>query len=247
MSKYIAEVGLNHLGDSKLCLKMINKALSCGVDGISLQIFPRNYYDNSKPHRRELNKSFYEKVARYLKKKKVSFGLAVTDSSVVNNFSKLKIDFWKILSFEFHNDNLIKAALKTKRKVYLSTGVASIKDIKKISKKYKNINFIHTTLSSNINKANISAIETMKKAIKNKKISFTLHSKNDEVIIPAVLLGADPIFFYVKNNDKRFYPDDIHAIKLDDLKAKIELWKKIKSSMGNGVKKKLPVPRWVYV
>ena len=31
------------------------------------------------------------------------------------------------------------------------------------------------------------------------------------------------------------------------IKAKIELWKKIKSSMGNGVKKKLPVPRWVYV
>ena len=71
MSKYIAEIGLNHLGDSKLCLKMINKALSCGVDGISLQIFPRNYYDNSKPHRRELNKSFYEKVARYLKKKRL--------------------------------------------------------------------------------------------------------------------------------------------------------------------------------
>ena len=106
---------------------------------------------------------------------------------------------------------------------------------------------MHTTLSLNTNKANILAIETMKKAIKNKKISFTLHSKNDEVIIPAVLLGADPIFFYVKNNDKRFYPDDIHAIKLDDLKAKIELWKKIKSSMGNGGKKKLPVPRWVYV
>ena len=197
MSKYIAEIGLNHLGDSKLCLKMINKALLCGVNGISLQIYPRSYYDNTRPHRKELNKSFYEKVTRYLKKKGISFGLAVSDSGVVNSFSNLKIDFWKILSFAFYNDNLIKAALKTKKKVYLSTGVASIKDIKKMSKKYKNINFMHTTLSSNINKANILAIENMKKTIKNKKISFTLHSKDDEVIIPAVLLGADPIFFYV--------------------------------------------------
>jgi len=246
MSKYIAEVGHNHLGDSKLCLKMINKALSCGVDGISLQIFHQNYYNNSRPHRRELKKSFYEKVAIYLKKKKIIFGLGVTNSNVVKNFSNLKIDFWKILSYEFYNDNLIKAALKTKRKVYLSTGVASIKDIKKVSKKYKGINFMHTTLSSNVNKANILAIETMRKAIKNKKISFTLHSKNDEVVISAISLGADPIFFYVKNNDKRFYPDDTHAIKLNELKAKIELWKKIKYSMGNGIKKKLPVPRWVH-
>ena len=27
---------------------------------------------------------------------------------------------------------------------------------------------------------------------------------------------------------------------------KIELWKKIESSMGSGVKKKLPIPKWVY-
>jgi len=228
---------------------MINKALACGVDGISLQIFHQNYYDNSKPHRREISRSFYEKIAKYLKKKKILFGLGVTDSSVVNNFSNLKMDFWKILSYEFYNDNLIKAALKTKRKVYLSTGVASIKDIKKVSKKYKykGINFMHTTLSADINKANIMAIETMRRAIKNKKISFTLHSENDEVVIPAILLGADPIFFYVKNNDKRFYPDDTHAIKLSELKSKIELWRKIKYSMGNGIKKRLSVPKWVHI
>ena len=86
MTKYIAEIGLNHLGDSKLCLKMINKALLCGVNGISLQIFPRSYYDNTRPHRRELNKSFYERVTIYLKKKGISFGLAVTDSSIINSF-----------------------------------------------------------------------------------------------------------------------------------------------------------------
>jgi len=246
MSIYIAEVGHNHLGDTKLCLKMIKKALACGVDGISLQIFHQNYYDNSRPHRREINRSFYEKVAKYLKKKKILFGLGVTDSSVVNKFSNLKIDFWKILSYEFYNDNLIKEALKTKKKVYLSTGVASIKDIKKVSKKYKGINFMHTTLSADINKANIMAIDTMKNIIKNEKISFTLHSENDEVIISAIALGADPIFFYVKNDDKRFYPDDKHAIKLNELRSKIKLWKKIKYSMGDGIKRRLSVPKWVH-
>ena len=246
MNKYFAEIGMNHLGDQKLCLKMINQAILAGVDGITLQIFPQNYYDKSKPFRRELKKSFYEKITKYLNRKKIIFGLAVSDSDVVKKFSKLNINFWKILSFEFYNDKLIYETLKTNKKVYLSTGIASIDDIKKKNKKFKKLNFMHTTLSSKVKDANIIAIEKIKKSIK-KKISFTLHSKEDEVVISAISLGADPIFFYIKNNDRRFYPDGSHAIRINQVKDKIKLWKKIESSMGNGIKKRLPIPRWVYI
>ena len=44
MNKYFAEIGMNHLGDQKLCLKMINQAI-LEVDGITLQFF-HNYYDS---------------------------------------------------------------------------------------------------------------------------------------------------------------------------------------------------------
>jgi len=226
---------------------MINKAISSGANGITLQIFPKNYYDNSKPFRRELDKTFYEKITKYLNKKKILFGLAVTDHNVVEKFSKLNIDFWKILSFEFYNDKLIKETLNTNKRVYLSTGVVSIEAIKKKYKKYKKLNFMHTTLSSKTSEANILAIENMKKSINKKKIPFTLHSKLDEVVIAAISLGADPIFFYIKNNDNKFYPDGIHAIRLDRLKDKIKLWKKIETSIGSGIKKKLPIPGWVYI
>ena len=171
--------------------------------------------------------------------------MGIFNVEAVQDFSDIRIDFWKIISSEFYNEHLIKTVIKTNKTVYLSTGIASMEDIKKCSKKYKKVNFIHTTLSKHIS-PNMLAIQSIKKNVKN-KVSFGLHSEEDEMIILAISLKADPIFFYVKNNDKRFYPDDIHAIKLDDLKAKIELWKKIKSSMGDGIKKKLPVPRWVYV
>ena len=172
MNKYFAEIGMNHLGDQKLCLKMINQAILAGVDGITLQIFPQNYYDKSKPFRRELKKSFYEKITKYLNKKKIIFGLAVSDSDVVKKFSKLNINFWKILSFEFYNDKLIYETLKTNKKVYLSTGIASINDIKKKNKKFKKLNFMHTTLSSKVKDANILAIEKIKKSIKKKNFFY---------------------------------------------------------------------------
>ena len=61
MTRYIAEIGLNHLGDPKLGFQLVKKAVSSGVHGISMQILPTEYYDNSKPWRRKIDKTFYEK------------------------------------------------------------------------------------------------------------------------------------------------------------------------------------------
>lgn len=244
MTKYIAEIGLNHLGDPKLGMQLVKGAAASGVDGISMQIASSDYYDNSRPFRRKINMAFYKKVSNFLKKKKIKFGLAINDVETIKEFSNIKIDFWKILSYKFFNENLIKGVINTKKKIYVSTGIASIKDIIKYSKKYKKINFIHTTLSNNIS-ANLLAIQTMKKKVKN-EISFGLHSKEAEIIISAISLKADPIFFYIKKNDRRYYPDNIHALNLDVLSKKIKIWKKISFSMGNGMKKKLSVPNWVF-
>ena len=243
MTKYIAEIGLNHLGDPKLGFQLVKKAVASGVDGVSIQFMPESYYDNSKPWRRKIDSKFYKKISDFLKKKKISFGIGVINVDALRKYSDLKIDFWKIISYEFYNEKLIKTAIKTKKTVYISTGIASMKDIKRSSKKYKKVNFIHTTLSKNIT-PNILAIQSIKKNIKN-KVSFGLHSKEDEMIISAISLEADPIFFYIKNNDNRYYPDDEHAISINKLPSKIKLWKKIKFSIGNGIKRRLKTPSWV--
>jgi len=244
VTKYIAEIGVNHLGDPKLGFQLVKKAAASGVDGISIQILSDSDYDNSKPWRRKIDRKFYKEISDFLKKKKISFGIGIIDVDVLRNYSDIKIDFWKIISYEFYNEKLIKAALKTRKTVYISTGIASMGDIKRYSKKYKKVSFIHTTLSKNIN-PNLLAIKSIKKNVKS-KVSFGLHSVEDEIIISAISLDADPIFFYIKNNDNRYYPDNEHAISIDKLPDKIKLWKKIKSSMGKGIKKRLKTPSWVF-
>ena len=66
---------------------------------------------------------------------------------------------------EFANDQLVKAAVDSGRYTYLSTGVSSLEEIQIKAKKYKDINFVHTTLSEKVADANISAIDTIKKTI----------------------------------------------------------------------------------
>jgi sialic acid synthase SpsE len=242
MTLFVSEIGLNHLGDEKLAFNMVKNIARTGVKAISMQILHDKDYDGKESWRFRLQLNVYIKIINYLKKKKILFGLSIHDEKALFIFKNLKIDFWKIISFRFYDDNLIKRAIKTKKPVYVSTGIASIADIKECFKKNPKANFLHTTLSKNIN-PNIEAIDKMKKV--KKKIGYSLHTNTDEIIIAALAKKADPIFFYVKNNDKKYYPDGAHAINIDYLNKKLILWKYISKSISNGIKKRQKVPNWV--
>ena len=85
----------------------------------------------------------------------------------------------------------------------------------------------------------------MKNEIKN-KVSFGLHSNSDDVITSAIALRPDSVFFYVKYDDKNKYPDHNHAINLNTLKMKVKNWKKMITSLGDGLKKRESLPKWVF-
>ncbi len=244
MTKFIGEIGVNHLGEKDLAFKMVKKLASSGVDAISMQVLDKKDYDNKKPWRRRIEKKFYKKVIRYLKPKKIKFGFGIYDTDAIKNHKDLNLDFWKIISYRFYNDDLINEAVKTKRKVYVSTGISSMIDIRNCKKKHPKAFFIHTTLSKNIS-SNILALEEMRKVLK-KDVGYGLHSRFDSIISSAIALKANPIFFYAKNDDIHYYPDNEHAINVDKIKEKIKLWKFIKYSLGSGKKKRLITPSWVF-
>ena len=244
MNKFIAEIGLNHMGNEKVAFKMIEKASKTGVWGITLQVAWESYYDNSKKWKRKLDFKFYKKAKTFLKKKGIKFGLGIYEIKTINDFKNVGIDFWKIISTKFYNDKLIKIALNTKKKVYLSSGIASMKDIKKKSYKFKKLDFIHTTLDKKISE-NLNAIETMRNQIK-KEIAYGLHSKDTNMILAALTLKANPIFFYIKPDNKKKYPDNDHAIILNELKRKIRYYKNFVKILGNGKKNNLKIPQWVF-
>tara|TARA_B100001059_G_C17664094_1_gene490986 strand:+ start:65 stop:805 length:741 start_codon:yes stop_codon:yes gene_type:complete len=245
MSKLIAEIGLNHLGDPKRLMVMIEKIIASKVYALTIQIQNDEYYNLSKPFRKKIDLDLYKKISKRLKSKKIKFGIALVDKKTLQDFSSVNVDFWKILSMQFFNKELIKKALATKKKVYLSTGVVSMQDIKAMAKRFKSLNFIHTSFSLSLNKANLLAIKKMKNEVKN-QISFGLHSNLDSLIISAIALESESIFFYVKNKDKKHYPDDEHAIYLEELKVKVKNWKKMILSLGNGIKKRESLPKWVF-
>ena len=170
MSKLIAEIGLNHLGDKSILKKMYKKLIFKEIYGVTVQILEDNYYDGSTKFRRQLKIDTYKEMSNFLKKKKIKFGIATNNIKTIEKLKSVRVDFWKIISPKFFDDKLIRAAIKTKKDVYLSCGIASLADIKKKIRKFKKIKFIHTSFSDKIEDANLNAIENIKK--KNKKKYF---------------------------------------------------------------------------
>jgi len=205
MTKIIAEVGLNHMGSPKKLYKIIKDLMLSKIDGVTVQILDDEYYDNSKSFRKKIDMSVYKKISNLLKQKKIKFGIAIVNPKTIQDFKSIKVDFWKILSMKFFNDNLIKKTLLTNKEVYLSTGIVSNFDIKKMSEKYNKLNFIHTSFSVDLKKTNLLAISKLKNQIKS-KVSFGLHAATDEIIISAITLRADSVFFMSNSVIRLFIP-----------------------------------------
>ena len=70
MTLFVAEIGLNHLGDEKLAFKMVKDISKTGIKAISMQILHHKDYDNTEPWRKKLDIKVYKKIISFLKKKK---------------------------------------------------------------------------------------------------------------------------------------------------------------------------------
>mgnify|MGYP001368444087 CR=1 FL=1 len=234
-NNYIAEIGVNHLGKTNIANNFVKKLINTDVEAITFQILPPKRMAKLKMD--HLPKIFYVKKIDQIKKSKKRVGIAIADEEFINFFDNQKIDFWKILSVDFYNKNLIKKLIKTNKPIYISTGISSDREIMNIAKLSSKIKFIHTTLSHNIIDANLSAITRLRK-ITGKKISYGLHCDNRIIVYTAIAYNPEFIFFYVKNSSLKKIPDDKHAINLNEINNFLKNLNDINKSIGNSYKMK---------
>ena len=216
----IAEIGLNHLGKQNILKKYINEIAKTDVDGISIQIFNRNFY-KGKYKNFFLDNKILKNFIKQSRKKFKYVGVASDDVHAISQSEKDGINFVKILSKDSTNLKLIQHCVEKKIKnIFISTGLNfPLSKMKKIIKKVKskNIGLIHTNLKSNNLAINLNRINFLKKEF-NLPLSYGNHSNFTETIPNSVFYLPIAIFFYIKsNNTNVIFPDDKHAIKLKDL------------------------------
>ena len=225
----IPEIGINHNGDLNTAFKMVDAAKRAGAKIIKHQthipddemseeakkIKPenskRNIYNIIKDCSLSLEKEY--KLTQYCKKKKIIFISTPFSFKAVDRLVKFNVPIFKIGSGEIFNFPLLDYISKFKKKLIISSGMASIEQLKNTVSflKKRNVDFaiLHTTnlYPTPDNLIRLGSITQLRQKFKNNIIGLSDHSSSNYSCFGAVALGASIIEKHFTDTFKRSGPD----------------------------------------
>lgn len=230
------------MGSIKYANEYINKIIKSKADGILFHIREKSFYDTHP--KLLLPDKFYVEAIKKVKKYNVKFGVTLADPDKVEFCEKLGVDFYKIFSRDILDKELIVKIISTKKKVFVSTGISNINEIKKferiIENKKKQITLVHTYLNKDVSKVNLNAIPNLKEKFKM-NVAYGNHAENSLVIYLSLAFQPSDILFYVKGSKYQQHIDDPHAVKLNGLQDFIKNLKILPNALGSSTKIKLKI------
>jgi N,N'-diacetyllegionaminate synthase len=217
MTKIIAEIGWNHMGDMELAKEMVTAAMLAGADCAKFQTFNVTNL-KSGPWDHDGRREIYEKAQLTLEQhkelhahcKKVGIGFmssafTVKDAELLAQVSTESI---KIPSMEARNEELVDFCAKTFSKVFMSTGAADIAELDAMVGKFKEGQLVlfHcvSTYPCPPENANLSRIDALRGRFE--KMGVTSFGYSDHV--EDILVAAASLEHGVEFIEKHFTTDN---------------------------------------
>ena len=261
----IAEAGVNHNGDIKLAKKLIIEAKKAGASAIKFQTFiasksiskfakKAKYQIKSTGNKKsqlemcqalELSNKEHFELLRECKKNKIEFISTPFDKESVELLLSMKVKKIKVASSELTNYPFLKQIAKTKKDIILSTGMATLKEIKealnlfkknKLSKNKITVLHCNTEYPTPFKDANLNAIKTLNKAF-NINVGYSDHTIGIEASLAAVVLGAKVIEKHFTLDRGLSGPDHKASIEPLELKRLVSGIRNIEKALGDGIKR----------
>ena len=262
----IAEAGVNHNGDILIAKQLIDAASHAEADYVKFQSFKadklvsptakkaeyqsKNIGDNddfqyNMLKKLELSEQDHIELISYCKKKDIKFFSTAFDVDGVEYLNSLKLDRFKIPSGELTNFPYLKAVAKTNLPVILSTGMASLEEVRdsvnvliKYGTNKDELTILHcnTDYPTSMADVNLKAMSSMAKFF-GLNVGYSDHTLGIEVPIAAVSLGATVIEKHFTLDRSLSGPDHKASLEPEELKKMVESIRNIEKAMsGNGVK-----------
>tara|TARA_Y100000768_G_C23913347_1_gene651102 strand:+ start:370 stop:1218 length:849 start_codon:yes stop_codon:yes gene_type:complete len=243
--KFVAELGVNHLGNFDRAIKMIDSAIEAGSDYLKFQT-----YKSEKRYDRETNKKADEFIKNLSKweftrdkeaelwahaqNKGAQVFTSPFDIDSLNFAEKMGSIAYKIAAFEINNHKLINEICNTKKPVVISRGMCTLKEMDDVVEIFEKNScpyiILHTISSYPLQKvdSNLSMIHTLKKRYKC-PIGHSDHTHGTEIPPLAVAAGADIIEKHFTVSPKLRESDNFFSVtkeEVREIKFKIDQVKK---------------------
>jgi N-acetylneuraminate synthase len=256
MTIFIAEVSSNHSRNLGRSLDFIDAAARIGCAAVKFQLFKieqlfaPEILKRSEKHRKrrewELPLEFVPKLAQRCHELGIDFSCTPFYLDAVTELEPY-VAFYKIASYELLWDDLLAACARTGKPVILSSGMATINEIKHAVEVLQQNGctaptLLHCTSAypTPYTEANLAAIETIRQAT-GCEVGWSDHTVEPAVIYRAIhRWGAKVVEFHLDLDGKGeefgaghcWLPDQIAAV-IRDVKRGFE-------ADGNGVKEPVP-------
>mgnify|MGYP000210772424 CR=1 FL=1 len=254
----VAEISANHGQNFNRAVALIKKAKECGADAVKFQCYTpdsltincdNKYFRIKHPKwggqtLYQLYQKAYTPWSWFKKLKKIAEDLGLIffatafDKTSVDFLEELDVPIHKIASFELVDLPLIEYVAKTKKPLILSTGMATLKEIKEAVDTAKKAGARDIILLKCVSsypakpeEMNLRTIPDMEKRFKL-PVGLSDHTLGIATSIAAVCLGAKLIEKHFCLSRKIETPDSFFSLEPQELKNLVENIRIVEKALG---------------
>ncbi len=205
--RFVAEVSSNHNRKLERCFKFIDTAAKIGCDAVKFQLFrveelfAPEILEQSQKHKKrkewELPVDFLPKLYKRCKSAGIQFACTPFYLDAVDELLPY-VSFYKIASYELLWKDLLAACAQTGKPVVLSTGMATLDEIRVAVDTLRRAGCTDLTLlhcvsayPTPVSECNLAAIETLRRTFSRGPSTMNLHfGWSDHSVFPAVIYRA---------------------------------------------------------
>lgn len=233
----IAEIGINHNGDMKLCKKLIDMAVETGCDAVKFQkrtidiVYTKEELEKPREHpfgttnkdlkkRLEFEKEQYQEIDKYCKEKGMLWFASPWDLPSVNFLEQFDVPCYKIASPCLTDKDLLLKIKATGKPIILSTGMSKLEEIKKAVAILgeENLVIMHctSTYPTKIHEINLNIIKEYQKYF-NCPIGYSGHEPGIYPTLIAATLGANVIERHITLDRSMFGNDQAASLEKEGI------------------------------
>ena len=254
----IAEIGINHNGDIKLCKQLIDLAADSGCDAVKFQkrdidiVYTKEFLDSPREspwgtsqreqkEGLEFGKKDYDIINAYCYEKKIQWFASPWDVNSVDFLKSYDCKYNKIASAMIVHKNLLEKVASEKKHTFISTGMSSMHDIEKaveiFEKKSCKYELMHTvsTYPMPDHEANLNTIKTLKEKF-SCNVGYSGHESGLAISYAAAALGISSLERHITLSRAMYGSDQAASIEPNGLRQLVGAVRKIEQAMGNGKK-----------
>jgi len=255
----IAEIGINHNGDIKICKELIDIAKDAGCDAVKFQkrdidiVYTKEFLNSPRDSLwgttqrdqklgLEFSENDYDEIDTYCSKKNINWFASAWDLNSQDFLRKYNTKYNKIASAMIVYDDLLNKVASEGKHTFISTGMSTYEDIENAIQIFKrhqcSFELMHTvsTYPMKDEDANLRMIKTLREKY-GCNVGYSGHEVGLAVSYAAAAMGITSLERHITLDRAMYGSDQSASIEPNGLRMLVGAVRKIEKAIGDGVKK----------